>query len=141
MYINQYGSKKKSLTEKKVLVLHFIFFFKGKCYFSLCHSPRLFFSTEQNTPLSTPPTQVKYKQKKKKKTKQKDSSGLSKNTVSVVWGTHSSRLPFPLKASQELTINTSPWTASRNRINTMNIFMNSCPFYKLSASDYWSQFV
>lgn len=37
------------------------------------------------------------------------------------------------KTSQELTINTSLWTANRNRIHTMHIFINSCPFYKFSA--------
>lgn len=44
-------------------------------------------------------------------------------------------LPFPVppKTSQELTINTSLWTANRNRIHTMHIFINSCPFYKLFA--------
>lgn len=45
----------------------------------------------------------------------------------------SSSLPLP-KASQELTINTSLWTANRNRIHTMNIFIiNSSAFYKLFA--------
>lgn len=41
--------------------------------------------------------------------------------------------PVPPKTSQELTINTSLWTANRNRIHTMHIFINSCPFYKLFA--------
>lgn len=45
----------------------------------------------------------------------------------------SSSPPLP-KASQELTINTSLWTANRNRIHTMNIFIiNSSAFYKLFA--------
>lgn len=39
--------------------------------------------------------------------------------------------PVPPKTSRELTINTSLWTANRNRIHTMHIFINSCPFYKL----------
>lgn len=33
----------------------------------------------------------------------------------------------PHKTSEELTINTSLWTANRNRIHTMHIFINSCP--------------
>lgn len=47
--------------------------------------------------------------------------------------------PVPPKTSQELTINTSLWTANRNRIHTMHIFINSCPFYKLFA--YMNHFI
>lgn len=137
------ASGAKIQSRKTAIDFFFIFFFKGKCYFSLCHSPQLFssFKTLQKT-------------KQQKKNPLFNSSNSGKNTNKTKTNTEgfirpeqkhcfssmgtnlpslSSSLPLP-KASQELTINTSLWTANRNRIHTMNIFIiNSSAFYKLFA--------
>lgn len=69
---------------------------------------------------------------KEKKQIRKDSSGLSK-TLFQQYGDNLPPLSCSPQTSQELTINTSLRTANRNRIHTMHILINSCPFYKLFA--------
>lgn len=109
----------------------FIFFFKGKCYFSLCHSPQLFlsFSFAKHSPFNSSNSgKIQIKQNKYGRIHQ----AWAKHCFSSM-GTTFLLTPAPPKTSQELTINTSLWTANRNRIHTMHIFINSCPFYKLFA--------
>ena len=111
----------------------FIFSSRGNVIF-LCHSPQLFLSF--NFAKNTPPFRLLQLKENTNKTKTNTEGFIrpEQNTVSVVWGGQpslSSCSPVPPKTSQELTINTSLWTANRNRIHTMHILINSCPFFKL----------
>lgn len=102
------------------------FLFKGKCYFSL-RLRRLLSNI-----FKTLPFQVLHLRGNTNETKTNTEGFIrpEQNTVSVVWGWTSSPLlsHSPQKHPKELTINTSLWTANRNRIHTMHIFRKSCPF-------------
>lgn len=119
-------------TQEQPLIFFFIFFFKGKCYFSLCHSPQLFLSFNFAKTLPFQLLQLRENTNKRKKQIRKDSSGLSK-TLFQQYGDNLPPLSCSPQTSLELTINTSLRTANRNRIHTMHILINSCPFYKLFA--------
>lgn len=112
----------------QTLIFFFLlyFLFKGKCYFSL--SPRRLLSNI----LKTLPFQVLHLRGNTNETKTNTEGFIrpEQNTVSVVWGWTSSPLlsHSPWQHPKELTINISLWTANRNRIHTMHIFKNSCPF-------------
>lgn len=108
------------------LFFYFIFFFKGKCYFAL--SPRRLLPNICKT-LPFRVLQLR-ENTNKTKTRREGFIGPEQNTVSVVWGWPSSPLLSlsPQQHPKEWTINTSLWTANKNRIHTMHIFINSCPF-------------
>lgn len=104
------------------------FLFKGKCYFSLSPRRRLLSNL-----FKTLPFQVLHLRGNTNETKKQY------GRIHQAWAEHCfssmgmNVLPSPVprpprQHPKKLTINTSLWTANRNRIHTMHIFRNSCPF-------------
>lgn len=110
-------------TQKHSHWFFLIFFFKGKCYFSR-HSPLLLsFNLAKTLPFKLLQLRGNQTNKEKKTKKNKDKyrrihQAWAKHCFSSTGEQSSSPLLFGPETSQEWTINTSLWTASRK--NTHN---------------------